>query len=179
MEDRCVSCGAIIPEGRQVCEDCEELAREALARINHYEAEVKRLTIDMNDKKFTDDEVIKALECCVEGTSEACWKCVFGLTPPYPVCKTVVEKYALDLINRQKATIESMAKLVEGFEENCNTAIKIIDRWEKAYASAKAEAIEEFAKRLHERLYSVPTVYNSHFGRVIDNLVKEMTEGGE
>lgn len=23
MEDRCVSCGAIIPEGRQVCKDCE------------------------------------------------------------------------------------------------------------------------------------------------------------
>lgn len=23
MEDRCVCCGAIIPEGRQVCEDCE------------------------------------------------------------------------------------------------------------------------------------------------------------
>ncbi len=24
MEDRCVSCGAIIPEGRQVCKTCEE-----------------------------------------------------------------------------------------------------------------------------------------------------------
>ena len=24
MEDRCISCGAIIPEGRQVCESCEK-----------------------------------------------------------------------------------------------------------------------------------------------------------
>lgn len=64
----------------------------------------------MEDRKFTDDEVIKALECCVEGTSEACRKCVFGLTPPYPVCKTVVEKYALDLINRQKAEIDRLYK---------------------------------------------------------------------
>ena len=23
MEDRCVACGAIIPEGRQVCKNCE------------------------------------------------------------------------------------------------------------------------------------------------------------
>lgn len=23
MEDRCVACGAIIPEGRQVCKECE------------------------------------------------------------------------------------------------------------------------------------------------------------
>lgn len=126
-----------------------------------------------------DKEVIKVLMCCVEGTSEACRKCVFGLTPPYPVCKSVVEKYALDLINRQKAAIESMAKLVEGFEENCNTAIKIIDRWEKAYASAKAEAIKEFA----ERLKAIAARCSFSCYRVdsedIDNLVKEMTEGGE
>ena len=28
MEDRCVMCGEIIPEGRQVCKQCEEKAKE-------------------------------------------------------------------------------------------------------------------------------------------------------
>lgn len=30
MEDRCVCCGAIIPEGRMVCPQCEAAAKEQL-----------------------------------------------------------------------------------------------------------------------------------------------------
>lgn len=30
MEDRCVCCGAIIPEGRMVCPQCEAAAKERL-----------------------------------------------------------------------------------------------------------------------------------------------------
>lgn len=32
MEDRCVSCGAIIPEGQQVCRECMEGGRKDLMR---------------------------------------------------------------------------------------------------------------------------------------------------
>lgn len=42
--------------------------------------------------------------------------------------------------------------------------------------TARAEAIKEFAESLHEKLYTIPSIYNSHFGRMVDNLVKEMTE---
>ena len=28
MEDRCICCGEIIPEGRQVCVNCEKEAKE-------------------------------------------------------------------------------------------------------------------------------------------------------
>ena len=51
------------------------------------------------------EQIIKVLECCIEGTSEACLKCVFGLTPPYPVCKTMVQKQALALINSYEEQI--------------------------------------------------------------------------
>jgi hypothetical protein len=37
---------------------------------------------------------------------------VFRLTP-YPACKTLVEKHALDLINRQKAEIEHIKQMYE------------------------------------------------------------------
>lgn len=42
---------------------------------------------------------------------------------------------------------------------------------------AKTEAIKEFAVCLNEKLFSIPTAYNSYFGRMIDATIKEMTEG--
>lgn len=122
----------------------------------------------MSDRKFTDDEVIKALEWCVEGTSEACLKCVFGLTPPYPVCKTMIEKHALALINRQKAEIE---RLQWGEYRHIG----------KTVINARKEAVEEFAERLKEYKQKPEFPWDDWFvvESVIDNLVKEMTEGGE
>ena len=35
MEDRCVCCGEIIPEGRQVCPKCERGEEEMSGRIDH------------------------------------------------------------------------------------------------------------------------------------------------
>ena len=61
---------------------------------------------------MTDNEIIQALECCVEGKSESCLKCVFRLTP-YPVCKTLVGKHAIDIINRQKADSEHLKQMYE------------------------------------------------------------------
>lgn len=65
---------------------------------------------------MNEQDVLKALECCVDGTSEACLKCVFGLTPPYPVCKTMVAKYALALIREKNAEIERLKLEYAGFE---------------------------------------------------------------
>ncbi len=33
MEDYCVCCGAIVPEGRMVCPQCEEAADEQLREV--------------------------------------------------------------------------------------------------------------------------------------------------
>lgn len=38
----------------------------------------------------------------------------------------------------------------------------------------KSEVIDEFTNRLKERLYTIPTVYNSHFGRMVDEIAKDM-----
>lgn len=57
----------------------------------------------MTDQKFTDDDVIKALECCFG--HELCDKC------PYEElvdCVRQKEQNAIDLINRQKVEIESL-----------------------------------------------------------------------
>lgn len=43
----------------------------------------------------------------------------------------------------------------------------------KGYRKA-SEVVDEFVKLLKERLFSVPTVYNSHFGRIIDKVSEEL-----
>jgi hypothetical protein len=50
----------------------------------------------------------------------------------------------------------------------------LIDNAPTADVAPKTEVIEEFANRLKERLYTIPTVYNSHFGRMIDEIAKDM-----
>jgi chromosome segregation ATPase len=75
----------------------------------------------MTDKKLTDNEIIKALECC-KGADTDCWECEL-----FDTCKFTVQQImqnALDLINRLQAEIkhidnESSALLADiDFREN-------------------------------------------------------------
>jgi hypothetical protein len=107
---------------------------------------------------MTDNEIIKALECCVktEFISD-CAKCeMFAID-----CKDILIENALDLINRQKAEIERLQAM---HKEMC-VGMKVLKR----------KAIKEFA----ERLKRVVAVHNGDMWskyEYIDNLVKEMME---
>ena len=115
-------------------------------------------------KKMTDNEIIKALECC-NGADTDCWKCEL-----FDCCKSTVHEimqYALDLINRQTADIARLEKIAEA-----TYASAII-------AFAQAEAIKEFAERLKYTLIINNEHNNVMFDydftlETIDNLVKEM-----
>ena len=109
----------------------------------------------MTEHKYTDEEVIKALEHCVHAGRGGykCRECV-NVTG----CKPWLLREALDLINRQKAEIAF---------------------WMDAAANAKKEAVKEFAERLKHIIGFddlVPTDCVMLFP-YIDNLVKEFTEG--
>ena len=102
---------------------------------------------------MTDEQIIKALECCREFSKQSCTEC------PYHNfghgCLTECFKDALDLINRQKAKIEEFADIG------------------KMYSEVKAEAIKEFAERLKEK--AKKNEWNGTIcGLDIDELVKEM-----
>ena len=82
---------------------------------------------------MTDNEIIKALECCVKTESIGdCMTLKCPLMGDYG-CEISAEKeklyeYALDLINRQKATIDSMEKqLNEKNEELDRMATALAD----------------------------------------------------
>jgi nitrogen regulatory protein PII-like uncharacterized protein len=112
---------------------------------------------------MTDNEIIKALECCT--SEEIGNRC--------PVIVRGVMKDAFDLINRQKAEIERLTKIVEEQHESCLIAMDVF----------KAEAVKEFAERANEKLsyYLEKCGDFAPYGMAnfIDNLVKEMTEEEE
>lgn len=117
----------------------------------------------IDEPKMTDNEIIKALECCVFKTTDKCDKCI--LTRYGNDCKKL-GVYALDLINRQKAEIEELKKGINIELEN--------------YASEydnkiKVEAVKEFAENLETALsdHFGGGFYKCHCRHVIDNLLKE------
>lgn len=58
----------------------------------------------MTDHKFTDDEIIKALECC--GALQTCEGCPFYVRNIE--CAELAPRNTLDLINRQNAEIKKL-----------------------------------------------------------------------
>lgn len=141
---------------------------------------------------MTDEQIIKALQCVI-GNDVSCSECAYQKALPFPSCRRMCAKNALDLIKRQKAEIERLKKrntlLLKKKCKDINTARKII----------KSEAIKEFAKRLKSKLNdlefrtktnrkTVPTkfcddnanwVLHECVPEEIDKLIKEITEESE
>jgi hypothetical protein len=120
----------------------------------------------MNDNKFTDDEIIKALECCADEDA-ACSDCPLGIDYD---CRQRLCLCALETINHLNEENERITLEYAGFKAGVN---HFADISKMLYNEARAEAIREFAERLKAEVlladfYSVDD---------IDNLVKEMTEG--
>ena len=146
---------------------------------------------------MTDNEIIKALECCLKGcNAEGCDDC--PLYEKVEDCEIEIPIIALDLINRQKAKIselQSEATILtqanEHLQELCKeerakvsaTKQKLIEAFTKL-KFAKSEAIREFAERLKAKSFIRENGFEANEDRFrafvvvceIDNLVKEMTE---
>ncbi len=128
---------------------------------------------------MTDNEIIKALECCKRLICKDCP--IFPNSTPVLLCKASLEIEALDLIKRQQAEIERLT----GYNSNLVFANQdILHTLETEIAKAKSEAITEFAERLKRKSELVaPSVYATPYRAVrvedIENLVKAMTEGDD
>ena len=137
----------------------------------------------MTDPKFTDDEVIKALEHCVSSTtSEACHNCPFEKTDLCVKMENAVAIYALDLINRQKAEIDRLQSIIGmdiavigsrgGKSERIKQVIRI------RMNEVKNKAIKEFAEKLKALKIKPEFPWDDFFvtENAIDDLVKQITE---
>ena len=144
---------------------------------------------------LTDNEIIKALECCIRD-NVSCDGCpAVGVCQHDPDCPKSI---ALDLINRQKAEIEKLellnASLLEscaGYSKACDTYKAEIERLMRekyrvtedavkicvAHQTAKADAIKEFAERLKVIFDRNAADYVYYV--IVDDVVKEMGGGND
>ena len=127
---------------------------------------------------MTDNEIIKALECCSYDNYQ-CDNC------PYAYKTCTVYKDSLDLINRQKAEIERLreetAELID--DRYATQLLCHLIKKEDDTRNVRSDAIKEFAERLKNKIktecnpYGKPTFdYDTSIAimRYIDNPVKEM-----
>lgn len=123
---------------------------------------------------MTDEQIIKALDCCHSELGNMCSICPL-FDPDNDYCEDELHKNTLNLINRQAAEIEQ-------WKEEAN-------RWQDAFckvnedlSTIKSEAIKEFAERLKRTSIGLEIGDDKKFKMTvvstvaIDNLVKEMTE---
>lgn len=121
----------------------------------------------MTDKKFTDEEITKGLECCI---AFDCRNCPLGSKCNSCPLSLLPFKCALDLINRQKAEIESLKIEFSAMRDTANLykakneklRAKVETRTQEKLAlgrvytqklkTAKSEARKEFAKKITDIL---------------------------
>lgn len=144
----------------------------------------------MTDKKLTDKDVVEGLERCISTTTaEACVGCPFKKQNLCNKDQWALERYALDLIKRQKSEIERLKSANdEKFRQWDMLAEKTKTHYANLYNEAKdklkAEAYKEFAERIKLSIKAnvVETLCNDVRGVYkaeyvlddIDNLLKEM-----
>ena len=155
----------------------------------------------MTDNKLKDNEIIKALECCLDIFPLTCKNCpLFNVKNSKMVCSKSATKFAIDLINRQQAeniNLKGHLEQLKSRYDNAKSEIKrlkgisvspskdpmdfcgvLCDYAEELIDKAKSEAYKEFAERLKEKKQEVFTAVNDSSYAVtvynIDNLVKEM-----
>jgi histone H3/H4 len=125
---------------------------------------------------MTDNEIIKALECCSSGSYGCENGCPLDKECDSPINGSEkIMKSALDLINRQKAEIERLTPECEECA-GCN-------QWKCDCFNERAEAIKEFAERLNKEAFVISRIHKRPYFAVtcedIDNIKKEMTERKE
>lgn len=132
----------------------------------------------MTDKKLTDEDVVEGLERCISTTTDkACAECPFNKQNLCDIDQWALERYALDLIKRQKAENDSAKAKIEICAEVIERQDAEIERLNSAKDKLKAETYKEFAERLKQS--TVMAVMGNKIHAVatskgVDNLLKEM-----
>ena len=117
----------------------------------------------MTDKKFTDEEIIKALECC----GNQMYVCTDKQ------CRAKTSGNAVDLIKSQKAEIERLKECPKCVYEYDGETMEYCVQGPcsnfKTVKQIKAEAYKEFAEKVNEE---IKKAYNNNSGVLREHLEK-------
>ena len=116
---------------------------------------------------MTDNEIIKALECCCAKENCEVVSCERCPLEKHYECTDIMFHETVDFINRQKAEILELQKRIINWRADMDYRPDEI----------KSEAIKEFAEKL-KNCFAISGDYLDIIN-IIDNLVKEMTEENE
>lgn len=134
----------------------------------------------MTDKKYTDEEIIKALECCCTSTGACENNC--------PMCDlencndVLMADYVFDLINRQKAENERLnieLKAMRGAANSYkaeNERLKV----ENIFATAERNAFDTSFNKVLKQLKTAKTEAYQEFAKfLIDKSSKGLLRTGD
>ena len=141
---------------------------------------------------MTDNEIIKFMQC-VMGNDANCSECRYQKVLPFPSCRRMCAKNALDLINRQKAEIERLEKEIKDKERAYNDEFCSRKEWQskcrellKEKQTTKSEAIKdnEIIKALKDEIrranyiesYYIDCVYIGVFQNALDLINRQKAE---
>lgn len=120
----------------------------------------------MEEKKLTDEEVIKAFELCRDWEQGTCAKCPLnGLHEAFTLgCDKVRARYILDIFNRQKAEIESLKKDYIELDLECREL--------RTYLDKELDEHEEFTKTAKAEIERLASVNMQTIGKNADLQMK-------
>lgn len=143
--------------------------------------------LEGGDEKMTDNEIIKALECCKDSESCAdCYECPYAECANTNGCLGELIADTINLINRQQTEIDILIRKKETLRDEIAEQQAEIERLKKGWkadviltADAKAEARKEFAERLKAKAFTtsqniVGKCWYEIDSELIDNLLEEM-----
>lgn len=144
---------------------------------------------------MTDEQIIKALECCLcsdEYGRHDCCKCSIecGIFETEDDCIPTLRNATIDLIGRQKIEIENLKRYKSLYKDLKAKNLETVREINKSTEIAKSKAIKEFAEKLkthidifiaRKEVAALPITIGALEGTkiVIDNLAKEMMEDKE
>jgi hypothetical protein len=139
------------------------------------------------NRAMNDNDIIKALQCCISYVSGSCAECPYRKYSPQCIDKRNAD--IADIIKRQKAEIadlkakkEICAEVIARQDNEIDKLSKVVDNYEsclKCVEVIKANAIKEFADRLKDAVDEPTKIDGEDIDfiiDIIDSIVKEMAE---
>lgn len=131
---------------------------------------------------MTDEQIIKALECCYIGLGNMCSKCPLSETDN-EYCEHKLQKSATDLIKRQKSEIERLKKDLEQSEQSGDILETILGEknanLSELFFKERDNAVREFADMLKQNADNYGSGDEFIAVSVIDDVVKDMTRSDD